>query len=78
MNADVRTRPFDGATGAPVAITNAVHLMSDHVQQGRGVHWTLLEMQERVVDDAWIAHRPNMARYRHHPVSFVMVWQTST
>jgi hypothetical protein len=52
-----------------------VHLLSDYVQQGRRVNWSLLEMQERLVDDAWIAHRPGMARYRHHPVSFVMVWQ---
>jgi hypothetical protein len=34
-------------------------------------------MQERVVDDAWIVHRPGMARLRHQPVSFVMVWQSA-
>lgn len=27
-----------------VTITNVVHLMSDHVQQGRGVNWVCLEM----------------------------------
>jgi SAM-dependent methyltransferase len=66
---------FESATGMPIAIANVVHLLSDYVQQGRRVNWSLLEMQERLVDDAWIAHRPGMARYRHHPVSFVMVWQ---
>jgi hypothetical protein len=52
-----------------------VHLLSDYVQQGRRVNWSLLEMQERLVDDAYIAHRPGMARHRHQPVGFVMVWQ---
>jgi SAM-dependent methyltransferase len=67
---------FDDATGESTAITNVVHLLSDHVQQSRDVNWVLLEMQERLVDDAWIAHRPGMARYRHQPVGFVMVWKT--
>jgi hypothetical protein len=54
-----------------------VHLLSEHVQQGRAVNWTLLDMQECLVEDAWIVHRPEIARYRHQPVSFMMVWQTA-
>ena len=66
---------FVSPTGTPIAIANVIHGLSDSGQQGRRVNWSLLEMQERLVDDAWIAHRPGIARYRHHPVSFVMVWQ---
>ena len=37
--------------------------------------WMLAEMDEGVVDDAWIAKKPKWQRYRSHPVSFAMVWR---
>jgi SAM-dependent methyltransferase len=66
---------FDRAPGESIAIENVVHLFSDHVTSGRHVNWTLVEMQERVVDQAWVAQRPRMVRYLHQPVSFALVWR---
>jgi hypothetical protein len=37
--------------------------------------WTLAEMDEGVVDDAWLAKKPKWERYRLHPVSFAMIWR---
>jgi SAM-dependent methyltransferase len=66
---------FDRAPGESIAIENVVHFFSDHVTSGCQVHWTLMEMQERVVDQAWVAQRPSMVRYLHQPVSFALVWR---
>lgn len=66
---------FERRDGEPVAIESHVHLFSAHVQAAHGAGWTLLEMDEGVVDDAWIAKKPKWARYRFHPVSFAMVWR---
>ena len=66
---------FDRRDGQPVAIESHVHLFSDHVRAARRAGWTLSEMDEGVVDDAWIAKKPKWARYRFHPVSFAIVWR---
>jgi len=66
---------FDRAPGESIAIANVVHFFSDHVTSGRSVNWTLVAMQERVVNQAWVAQRPSMARYLHQPVSFALVWR---
>jgi SAM-dependent methyltransferase len=65
---------FDRPSGDAVAIESHVHLMSDHVNAAHSAGFRLAEMAEGVVDDAWIALKPRWACYRHHPVSFVMVW----
>ena len=66
---------FNGRDGAPVAIESHVHLMSDHTKAAMACGWQLQAMDEGVVDDAWIARKPRWERFRHHPVSFVMVWR---
>jgi hypothetical protein len=33
------------------------------------------EIPQRVVDQAWVAQRPRMARHLYQPVSFALVWQ---
>jgi len=59
----------------PVTIRSYVHFFSDHVSAALGAGFTLVEMQERIVDDAWIAVKPKWAKYRDRPVSFAMVWR---
>jgi SAM-dependent methyltransferase len=66
---------FERGDGEPVAIESYVHLLSDHVKAAHRASWTLAEMDEGVVDDAWLAKKPRWARYRFHPVSFAMVWR---
>lgn len=66
---------FDSASGEPVAIETHVHLLSEHVAAALDAGWALVEMSERVIDDAWLDLKPQWERYREHPVSFAFVWR---
>lgn len=66
---------FNRPSGEPVAIESHVHLMSDQVAAAHRAGFQLAEMIEGVVDEAWVAAKPKWARFRHHPVSFAMVWE---
>jgi SAM-dependent methyltransferase len=68
---------FDRAPGDPVTIRSYVHLLSDHVKAARARGWSLLEMDEGLVDDAWLRKKPKWAVYSGLPVSFSMVWRLS-
>jgi hypothetical protein len=65
---------YDSASGEPVAIETHVHLLSEHVTAGLGAVWTLAEMRERIVDDAWLALKPKWAELRH-PLTFAFAWR---
>lgn len=49
--------------GAPVAIETHVHLLSDHYKAAQQGRLTLIEMDEGVIDDAWIAKKPSGAAF---------------
>ena len=66
---------FDRAPGKPVAIESHVHLFADHVCAAHAAGWRLAELEEGVIDEAWIAAKPKWQGYRHHPVSFAFVWE---
>ena len=66
---------FDRAPGQPVTIESHVHLFSDHVRAAHAAGWRLAEMEEGVVDDAWVALKPRWEAMRGHPVSFAAVWR---
>ncbi len=68
---------FDRADGESVAITTHVHLLSDHAKAAHDAGWLLVEMDEGVVDGAWIGKRPGWKSYRNQPVSFCFVWQNA-
>jgi SAM-dependent methyltransferase len=68
---------FNRDDGQPVAIETYVHLMSDHVKAAHRAGFTLAELEEGLVDEAWLAKKPKWARYEHHPVSFAAVWRRS-
>jgi 8-oxo-dGTP pyrophosphatase MutT (NUDIX family) len=65
---------FDRAPGEPVTIRCYVHLLSDHVRRSRD-GWSLLEMDEGLVDDAWLQKKPKLRIYAGLPISFSMVWR---
>ena len=65
---------FDRPSGESVAIASFVHFFSDHVRAAHAAGWTLVEMDERIVDDALVAIKAGWERYRHQPLSFAMVW----
>ncbi len=66
---------FHRADGEAVGIESYVHLLSDHVKAALSNGWTLRELDEQVVDEAWLAKKPKWEKYRNQPVSFSMVWQ---
>jgi SAM-dependent methyltransferase len=66
---------FDSASGEPVAIETHVHLLSEHVTAGLAAGWSLVEMRERVIDEAWLALKPKWEKLRGQPVAFATVWR---
>ena len=66
---------FDRAPGEPVTIRSYVHLLSDHVKATLASGWTLAEMDEGLVDEAWLAKKPKWREYVGLPISFSMVWR---
>lgn len=65
---------FHRPTGDAVAIESYVHLLSDHVKAAHQANWTLVEMDEGIIDEAWLVKKPKWEKYLNRPVSFAMVW----
>ena len=66
---------FDRQPGEPVAIQSHIHLFADHVRAAHAAGWRLAELEEGVVDAAWIAAKPKWADREGRPVSFAFVWE---
>jgi len=66
---------FDRESGETVTIRSYVHLLSDHVKAARAAGLSLLEMDEGLIDDAWLQKKPKWQVYLGIPVSFSMVWR---
>lgn len=66
---------FDRANGNPVAIENHIHLFSDHAKAALAVGLALVEMDEGLIDEDWIAKHPSYDKHRNQPISFCMVWR---
>jgi SAM-dependent methyltransferase len=67
---------FHDVEGEAIAIETHVHLLSDHVTAATAAGWTLAELKERVIDDAWLALKPKWSSFRGQPISFAFVWST--
>jgi SAM-dependent methyltransferase len=65
---------FELHPGTPIAISNVIHLFSDHVRAACAAGLVLIELQEQIVAADWIADRPGMAMHAGQPISFAMVW----
>jgi len=65
---------FDRAPGEPVTIRSYVHLLSDHVKAAHAAGWQLVEMDEGLIDEAWLQKKPKWQAYFGLPVSFAMMW----
>ena len=66
---------FERAPGEPVTIRSYVHLLSDHVKAAHTMGWSLRELEEGLINEAWLQKKPKWAVYFGLPVSFAMVWQ---
>lgn len=69
---------FDGEDGQSLAIKSFVHLTADHVRAALAAGLTLIEMDEGVIDDQWIAQKPSWKQHAGEPVSFLMVWKLAS
>jgi len=65
---------FELHPGMPIAISNVIHLFSDHVRAACAAGLVLIELQEQIVAADWVADRPGMAMHAGQPISFAMVW----
>jgi SAM-dependent methyltransferase len=66
---------FDDDAGEPVAIVTHVHQLSDQVAAAHAAGFTLAELRERLIDDAWVALKPKWEALRGHPIAFAAVWR---
>lgn len=66
---------FNRASGESITIRSYVHLLSDHVKAAYEAGWSLVAMDEGVVDAEWIQKKPKWQTHVGLPVSFSMVWQ---
>ena len=66
---------YDSASGEPVAIETHVHQLSEHVTAGLEAGWALVEMRERLIDDAWLALKPKWTALRGRPIAFAFAWR---
>jgi len=65
---------FNRAPGEPITIRSYVHLLSDHVKAAHASGWSLREMDEALIDEAWLRKKPKWDVYLGLPISFAMVW----
>ncbi|MEA2400072.1 MAG: hypothetical protein QOK00_475 [Thermoleophilaceae bacterium] len=66
---------FDSASGEPVAIETHLHLLSEHTEAALVAGWELVELRERVIDDAWLELKPKWESLRGQPLAFAAVWR---
>ena len=50
-------------------------MLSEHVTVALDEGWTLAEMREQLIDDAWVALKPKWERFRGHPIAAAFVWR---
>jgi len=68
---------FDQADGTSVAVETHIHLPGAHVAAARAAGLTAVELHERLVDDTWVALKPNWTPRRDWPVSYAWAWTTT-
>lgn len=66
---------FNRTPGEAITIRSYVHLFSDHVRAAHDAGWSLQEMDEGLVDEAWLQRKPKWEGYAGLPISFAMVWR---
>ena len=63
---------FTRSDGRDLAIQQFIHLTSDHVNAGTAAGLRLEQMEENVVDEAWVADNPKYQRHFGSPISFAL------
>ena len=68
---------FDRPGGQSMSVQTHVHLFSDHFKAATRAGFVLREVEEGLIDDAWVASKPKWEAHRHKPVSFALVWENT-
>lgn len=66
---------FREADGRDTTIASHVHLFADHARAASAAGLRLDELDENVIDEGWLAEKPQWAKYLGLPISFAMVWR---
>ena len=66
---------YDRIDGESITVQTYVHLLSDHIKAAYASGWSLLEIDEGIIDDDWVRQKPKWDKHYGLPISFVMVWQ---
>lgn len=66
---------FGRESGESVAIDTHVHLLADHVQAANASGWTLVDLRERIVDEAFTANKASWERHLGWPITFGFAWR---
>jgi SAM-dependent methyltransferase len=61
---------YDSVSGESLTIQTYVHLFSDHVKAAHEAGWSLLEMDEGLIDDDWLQKKPKWKTHYGQPISF--------
>lgn len=69
---------FNNKDGDDITIQSYVHLLSDHVKAAYEAGWSLVAMDEGVIDDDYVAGKPKWQKHYGVPISFSMVWQKNS
>jgi SAM-dependent methyltransferase len=65
---------FTRQSGEELAIKQWLHLFGDHVNTGCAAGFTLRQMEEKLVDEAWAAAHPKYGKHLGWPISFALRW----
>jgi len=68
---------YHRAKGEAITIRSYVHLFSEHFQAAKKAGLSLMEFQECVIDEKWLATKPKWRDYLNWPVSFALVLRKS-
>jgi predicted TPR repeat methyltransferase len=64
---------YHRAGGEAITIRSYVHLFSEHFQAAKKTGLSVMEFQECVIDEKWLATKPKWVNYLNWPVSFALV-----
>ena len=73
----VPTHFDDPQTGVPQAVQDHVHPLSEYIQRAHDVGFSTVDVDERFVDDAWVAAVPGFAKHVGWPVTVSFAFERS-
>jgi SAM-dependent methyltransferase len=67
----------DPETGEPMAVQDHLHGMSEHFRLAAEAGLTLVQFEERWIDESWVDERGSYAKWLGWPITFLMVFASN-